>query len=324
MMDKVEYSEISVEQTSWQASEKSLAAIRRQVFVDEQRVPEDQEQDLLDEQAVHWLAYSPDNSPIATARLVVNGETGKLGRMAVLDSHRRRGAGAALMRKVIRHAVDSGLQQLVLHAQLSVEDFYRRFGFVPRGDAFMEAGIAHIAMTLDLYRYDIHRGSSKSSEAARQPVPVDGPEDYALALKNLAAEADRTIRIYSDQLTPDIYSDKAACNQLYEFAVSHALAEIKVLVKELDAVKSTSVGLVELAQRLPSRVHIQQASDEIAFAGGDFAVQDYMGLVYRQDPQQPQGYYLAYAPQMAKSLVNQFEALWAYARPAPDLRRMSL
>jgi predicted GNAT family N-acyltransferase len=35
---------------------------------------------------------------------------------------------------------------VLLHAQTQAEAFYRRFGFVPEGEEFMEARIAHRAM----------------------------------------------------------------------------------------------------------------------------------------------------------------------------------
>jgi predicted GNAT family N-acyltransferase len=39
---------------------------------------------------------------------------------------------------------------IVLHAQCSAQGFYARAGFVPHGEVFDEAGIAHIEMRLAL------------------------------------------------------------------------------------------------------------------------------------------------------------------------------
>ena len=38
----------------------------------------------------------------------------------------------------------------MLHAQLSARGFYERAGFVSRGEIFVEAGIDHIEMMLDI------------------------------------------------------------------------------------------------------------------------------------------------------------------------------
>ena len=39
-----------------------------------------------------------------------------------------------------------GDREVILHAQISAEPFYRRAGFHQRGPVFDEAGIAHVEM----------------------------------------------------------------------------------------------------------------------------------------------------------------------------------
>ena len=75
----------------------ACAAIRRKVFVEEQNVPEELELDELDATAVHLLA-TRDGRPVGTARLLIDGNTAKIGRVALLAEERGTGAGAALMR----------------------------------------------------------------------------------------------------------------------------------------------------------------------------------------------------------------------------------
>jgi predicted GNAT family N-acyltransferase len=43
-------------------------------------------------------------------------------------------------------ARERGDTEVLLHAQTSAAAFYERAGFVPRGPAFEEAGIAHVEM----------------------------------------------------------------------------------------------------------------------------------------------------------------------------------
>jgi len=49
-------------------------------------------------------------------------------------------------------AQQNGVQQLALNAQIQAVPFYTRFGFVPVGSEFVEAGIMHLAMICDLRR----------------------------------------------------------------------------------------------------------------------------------------------------------------------------
>ena len=71
--------------------------LRRIVFIDEQGVSEADERDDLDQEAVHLLATA-GGAAVGSARLLMQGDTGKIGRVCVLASHRGTGLGAALIR----------------------------------------------------------------------------------------------------------------------------------------------------------------------------------------------------------------------------------
>ncbi|HEY3329444.1 MAG TPA: GNAT family N-acetyltransferase [Capsulimonadaceae bacterium] len=121
-------------------------AIRRMVFVEEQQVDANLEFDGLDETATHYVAFV-DSKPAGCARLVDCGEgRAKIGRVAVLASHRRRGIGAAIMKRVIADAATQGFREAVLHAQLVACPFYAALGFERYGDEFLEANIPHCRM----------------------------------------------------------------------------------------------------------------------------------------------------------------------------------
>jgi len=124
-------------------------ALRRTVFIDEQGVLEADEVDDLDEVAIHLLAHE-DGQAIGSARLLVHGEVGKIGRVCVLAHARGRGIGAAL----IRHAVErfrgqSGITRVKLGAQTHALGFYAALGFVAIGEVYDDAGIAHRDMILE-------------------------------------------------------------------------------------------------------------------------------------------------------------------------------
>jgi predicted GNAT family N-acyltransferase len=143
------------------AGDRELAyALRREVFVVEQRVPEELERDEHDEgDADHVLALDPGGRCVAVGRLVpLDARTGKVGRMAVAAPLRGRGAGAAVLRELERIAAERGLSEIVLHAQLEAKGFYDRAGYVAEGDVFEEAGIAHVAM-----RKRLPRGATRRS-----------------------------------------------------------------------------------------------------------------------------------------------------------------
>ena len=126
-------------------------AIRREVFIDEQNVPEAEEMDDLDAGAIHILARDAEGEAWGTARLLIQGATGKIGRVAVRKGARGTGLGARLIEASIAELGRiPGITRLKLSAQTYVIPFYERFGFVAYGPEYDDAGIPHRDMARDL------------------------------------------------------------------------------------------------------------------------------------------------------------------------------
>jgi predicted GNAT family N-acyltransferase len=123
-----------------------VAALRTRVFVEEQGVPAEIEQDAHDATAVHALAEDDDGRVVATGRLLVRDGRAVIGRMAVDAAARGCGYGAAVLAELHRQAVALGLTEVELHAQLSARRFYERAGYTAVGGVYEEAGIAHVTM----------------------------------------------------------------------------------------------------------------------------------------------------------------------------------
>lgn len=131
---------------NWQQDKLAIRAIRHQVFVVEQNVPEALEWDTYDATAVHFVAEHYD-TVIATARLKIDdAHTAQIGRMAVSLNWRRQGVGKRLMQTVLDYCTQIHTVNVYLHAQVPAIQFYEQFGFKVSGDIFMDAGIEHRAM----------------------------------------------------------------------------------------------------------------------------------------------------------------------------------
>lgn len=123
--------------------------LRRVVFIEEQGVPEADEIDDKDDTAIHLLA-TENGQPVGSARLLLIGNTGKIGRVCVLPSHRGTGLGAALIRAALTELRAQGMTTAKLGSQTHAIGFYERLGFTPTGPEYMDAGIPHRDMTLPL------------------------------------------------------------------------------------------------------------------------------------------------------------------------------
>jgi predicted GNAT family N-acyltransferase len=131
----------------WREDCAVLDALRHEVFVVGQGVPEALERDGRDPGCAHVLALSGAGEPIGTGRLLPDG---RIGRMAVVASWRGRGVGAAMLVALMDEARRRGLAETHLHAQSHAKDFYVRHGYVVEGEEYLEAGIAHVGMRAKL------------------------------------------------------------------------------------------------------------------------------------------------------------------------------
>lgn len=135
---------ISLAQTD--AEREACYEVRRVVFIEEQDVSWEDERDAFDATARHFLGEA-DGSAVGTARVVGDGDSIKIGRVAVLQSHRGQGLGAKIMAAVVDDAKARGVREAKLESQLYAIPFYERFGFRAEGPEYDDGtGILHRMM----------------------------------------------------------------------------------------------------------------------------------------------------------------------------------
>lgn len=124
------------------ANKESIRLVREQVFIKEQQIDPEIEFDGLDTQAVHVLVVDSEQ-PLGTGRILADGH---IGRIAIMKAARGQGLGVKVVQALVEYAKQQGYPRVDLGAQTHAVDFYRKLGFTPYGDEFMEANIPHQAM----------------------------------------------------------------------------------------------------------------------------------------------------------------------------------
>lgn len=140
---------IQVRPTRDDAEIAAALALREEVFCGEQGVSLAEERDGRDDEALH-LVVVDDGVVVATCRLLVEGTTVKLGRMAVSRTRRGLGLARALITEAETRARALGAKRMVLAAQLNAQALYDRAGYDTYGDVFLDAGIEHVMMAKTL------------------------------------------------------------------------------------------------------------------------------------------------------------------------------
>ena len=120
-------------------------ALRREVFVVEQKVPEEEEHDSYDLTATHFVAVA-EGEIVGTLRLIFMDEHVKIGRVAVRASCRGRGIAKAMISAAMAQARAAGHDRFYLTAQSDKLGFYEGLGFVAFGPEFLDGGMPHRAM----------------------------------------------------------------------------------------------------------------------------------------------------------------------------------
>jgi predicted GNAT family N-acyltransferase len=140
---------LRVRDADFTADFPSIRHVRSTVFIAEQQVPSELEFDDRDGHCRHVLAFDGD-VPVGTGRLDLD-YAGKVGRVAVVATHRRSGVGKAIMQRLHDIAREHHQRHLWCNAQLTAVPFYEGLGYRSVGPTFVEAGIDHVRMECDLF-----------------------------------------------------------------------------------------------------------------------------------------------------------------------------
>ncbi len=135
-------------------TEEQLAGcldVRRQVFIEEQGVPVELENDAYDDrgcdECTHILIQD-SGVPVGTGRWIwYKAGTAKLQRIAILAAYRGRGLGKVLIRELEQTAGKAGAKVILLDSQCHAEEFYAKLGYTTISEVpFEDAGIPHVRM----------------------------------------------------------------------------------------------------------------------------------------------------------------------------------
>jgi predicted GNAT family N-acyltransferase len=124
---------------------KDAYSVRVKVFVDEQKVPSEEEIDQFEDAASHFVVYD-NGKPIGAGRLRDLDGVGKVERICVDADYRKKGIGKLLMDSIEAEGKNRGFTTFKLNAQTQATNFYRLLGYEVCSDEFLDAGIPHLAM----------------------------------------------------------------------------------------------------------------------------------------------------------------------------------
>ncbi len=311
-----------VEPATWIADAAELRAVRTEVFVLEQDVPEEDEWDELDERSHHVVARDADSRAIGTGRLTPQRT---IGRMAILRDWRGKGVGAAILRVLIERARELHHESVELHAQTHAIPFYEKHGFVAFGDEYDECGIPHRNMRLELGAAMRRPSAPLAPETEVEPWTSATREEARAAILGVLESARREVAILTRDLDPDLFEHADVLEALKQVALERQNARIRVLVYDPARASMLAHRVITLTQRLSSVFAVRTPVEEVdrQYAGA-FIVNDRDGCFERPLASRFEGEGNRHAPARTAQLLSQFNQVWERSIPAEELRRLEI
>lgn len=146
---------IKVELATSEALYKGAMAIRKQVFVKEQRIPESKEFDGNDFCAAHVVAYVQKNNrrlPIGTMRIRFFSDFVKFERMAVIRNFRKTNVAEDIMQYGLKYVAEKGYRQVYGMCKQELLPRWQQCGYheIPGAERIEQNGMVLIPISLDL------------------------------------------------------------------------------------------------------------------------------------------------------------------------------
>ena len=295
-----------IETADYARAQDDLRRVRDVVFIEEQGVPRDLEQDALDPVCHHLIARAADGTPIGTARLTPDH---RIGRMAVLSAWRRRGVGQALLLALLAEARQRRWPAVSLHAQVDAEGFYARHGFLPKDERFFEAGIEHQGMQRVL-------GGAATIAHRAEAVAITTA---------VIVQARRSLAIFSRALDPGLWDAPPVLDALRRFATHRTGVQVQLLLQDAAAPQRALAPVIGLGQRLSSTFAFREVQDpvDLPYAAA-FVANDDHGYYYRPLGHRFDGEAGLEHAGRARQLREEFSQMWERARPVTEFRALGL
>jgi predicted GNAT family N-acyltransferase len=316
--------DFTIEMADWSNPDDhdACCTVREQVFVVEQRVPREDEEDEFDARSRHVLARDLQGKPIGTGRMTADAV---IGRMAVLKGWRGRQVGAAILGTLIQQARALAYSAVELHAQIQAVPFYEKYGFATYGEEFVECAIRHFHMRMELTPQPAPERPAPPPRPEVRSVAIESREQALTEVLRLIGDARRELCIYTRDLDPALFDNEQALEALKHLAITGRGASIRILVQEPQLPAQRGHRLIGLAQRLTSafafRTPVQDEDLQYAPA---FLINDTRGFYFRTLGNRYEGEVINYAPGRHAQLQEYFNQVWERSEPSDELRQLAL
>jgi len=153
---------------------------------------------------------------------------------------------------------------------------------------------------------------------------TESQTDARAVAQALAAQAQRTLLLHTENLEPAIYDDSAFLGSLSRLARAHAQSRIWILVQDARTAVLHGHRLIEIARRLSSSIQLRRPAPQYRNFHESFLLADGCGYLHRPIAARFEGTANFHDPGKVADLEKYFMEVWERSEPDEEIRRLYL
>lgn len=161
-----------------------------------------------------------------------------------------------------------------------------------------------------------------------EPAPaelIEGRAAFAARALQLVLATRHELLLRSDALERGLYGGEDFHEALKGFLLGSERARLLVLVRLPQEALRNAQRLIDLGQRLSSRVEFREPTPDQGDIGhAEWLIADRRMLLERRGPESLEAQFWALEPQRGKLRGEEFDKLWNETQPAQELRSLGL
>ncbi len=163
------------------------------------------------------------------------------------------------------------------------------------------------------------------NDATGLPLLLEGHAAFAAKALQLVGAARGELLLLSDALERSLYGGEEFYQAVKAFLLNSERARLCVLVCRPQEALQNAQRLIDLGQRISSRVEFREpAAEQGEIQRSEWLLADRRVLLERREPDSLEAQFWAQEPQRGKLRAEAFEALWNQAQPAQELRSLGI
>jgi len=263
-----------------------------------------------DENAIHFLTYNGEQA-VACASV---SSTQQIYHFAVLPEFANQGNDEALMRFLLMEVPKSGITFLTVEPPLFLQDFYQQFEF--QKDTTDDEQSSLLVLRLPPDRSNVHSGS--------ELISLENVDDFRRQYIELIQSSTKRLAVFTLDLEPALFDSPELIEKLVAFQKSSRYAEVRILVKDTQALLQRGSAVLRLYQRSHTQLHIKKLTVNPDSFASAYLLSDDKGIIFRKDEAFYQGVCYLDNRGRVRTQLEEFDQLWNSAVTDPELQRLSV